>query len=153
MADPTDIARNEVEFYEPYLLITDDSMIIREIIKDLALQYGLRVVGEAANGQEAIDAFARLHPDVVTMDLVMPTFDGLHGLRGIRELDGQACVLMVSAIDQKEVCQEAVQLGAAAFVTKPFNRKVLVTALQTLFDKQTAINVAETPMAIVGSQS
>ena len=85
------------------LLITDDSMIIREMIKDVAVQHGWEVVGEATNGQEAIDAFARLHPDVVTMDVVMPEFDGLHGLRGIRHLDQQARVLIVSAIDQKDV--------------------------------------------------
>ncbi len=135
------------------LLITDDSMIIREMIKEVALQHGWDVVGEAANGQEAIDAFARLHPDAVTMDLVMPMFDGLHGLRGIRELDAQARILVVSAIDQKEVWNEAAQLGAAGFVIKPFDRECLAKSLQALFDGGCATSEPKAIKTLAGSQS
>jgi two-component system chemotaxis response regulator CheY len=135
------------------LLITDDSMIIREMIKDVALQQGWEVVGEAANGQEAIDAFARLRPDVVTMDVVMPEFDGLHGLRGIRGLDHQARVLIVSAIDQKEVWKEALQLGAADCVIKPFNRDRLTRALRALFDDARGTAESDATNTLVGGQS
>jgi two-component system chemotaxis response regulator CheY len=126
------------------LLITDDSMIIREMIKEIALENGWQVVGEATDGQQAIDAFAKLRPDVVTMDLVMPDFDGLHGLRGIRVIDPSARVLIVSAIDQKEIVDELLRLGAAEIIVKPFNRNLLQRALQALFDRAT---VGSTPRA------
>ncbi len=116
----------------PTLLITDDSMIVREMIKDLALELGWQVVGEATNGQEAIDRFRELRPDVTTLDLVMPEFDGLHALAGIRAIDDQAKVLIVSAIDQAAVLREAVRSGAADFIVKPFDKARAKRALKLL---------------------
>ena len=72
------------------LLVTDDALIIRQIIKDMAASAGWEVVGEATNGQEAIDRYRELRPDAVTLDLVMPEHDGLHALHGIMEFDPQA---------------------------------------------------------------
>ncbi len=69
------------------LLVTDDALIIRQIIKDMVVNAGWEVVGEAANGQEAIDRYRELRPDAVTLDLVMPEHDGLHALHGIMEFD------------------------------------------------------------------
>jgi two-component system chemotaxis response regulator CheY len=116
----------------PTLLVTDDSMIIREMIKDLATELGWQVVGEASNGQEAIERFRELRPDVTTLDLVMPEFDGLHALAGIRAIDDQAKVLIVSAIDQTAVLKEAVRKGAADFIVKPFDRRRAQRALSLL---------------------
>ena len=132
----------------PTLLVTDDSMIIREMIKDVALDNGWEVVGEAANGQEAIDRFSQLRPDVVTLDLVMPMFDGLHALRGIRQLDPSACIVIVSAIDQKEVWEEALRLGAASLVVKPFKSRSLPASIACVVRKPTphsVLGVAECP--------
>lgn len=114
------------------LLITDDSMIIRELIKDAAAESGWHVVAEAANGQEAIDRYRELQPTAVTLDLVMPQYDGLHALKGIRGLDPDARVLIVSAIDQAGVLKEAIQCGAADFIVKPFEKNRLRAALQIL---------------------
>ena len=112
------------------LLVTDDALIIREMIKDTATDAGWRVVGEAANGQQAIEQYQRLRPDAVTLDLVMPEFDGLHALRGILALDPQARVVVVSALEQKNVLMDAFKIGAADFVVKPFDRKALVATLE-----------------------
>lgn len=117
---------------ENTLLVTDDSMIIREMIKDVAVEAGWRIVGEAADGQEAIDRYRTLRPTAVTLDLVMPEFDGLHGLKGIRAFDPDAQVLLVSAIDQKPVLKEAIAYGAADFIVKPFEKARLTAALQAL---------------------
>lgn len=116
------------------LLVTDDSMIIRELVKDVARRDGWEIVGEAADGQQAIEKYEKLRPDGVTLDLVMPNFDGLHALRGIRALDSLAKVLVVSAIDQTDVLREAVKLGAADFVVKPFDDLRLQKALDLLTD-------------------
>jgi len=114
------------------LLIADDALIIRQIIKDLATAAGWEVVGEAANGQEAIDRYRELHPDAVTLDLVMPEHDGLHALHGIMEFDPAAKVLVVSALEQRGVLKEAIKAGAADFVAKPFDKQSLQATLEQL---------------------
>ncbi len=111
------------------LLITDDALIIREMIKDAALSAGWEIVGEADNGQKAIDLYRELRPDVCTLDLVMPEYDGLHALRGIREFDPNAQIVVVSALNQKNVLKQAFKLGAADFIVKPFDKKLLIKTI------------------------
>ena len=89
------------------LSVTDDAIIIREMIKDAAVAAGWEIVAEACNGQEAIDVYLEHKPDVCTLDLVMPKYDGLHALRGIMRADPHAKVIVVSALDQKNVLHEA----------------------------------------------
>jgi len=115
------------------LLITDDALIIRQIIKDMAASAGWEVVGEASNGQEAIDRYRELRPDAVTLDLVMPEHDGLHALHGIMEFDPEAKVLVVSALEQRGVLKNAFKAGAADFVSKPFEKQSLQASLEQLF--------------------
>jgi len=120
------------------LLITDDAEIMREIIKDVATQAGWEIAGFAQNGQEAIDKYKELRPDAVTLDLVMPVYDGLHALRGILAYDANATVLVVSALDQKNVLKEAFKTGATDFLVKPFDKADLVSALNTHASGQAA---------------
>ena len=114
------------------LLVTDDALIIRELIKDAATDAGWEIAGEATNGQEAIDRYTELKPDAMTLDLVMPEYDGLHGLRGVIQNDPKANVVVVSALDQKNVLKEAFQIGAADFLVKPFDKRVLVETLEQI---------------------
>ena len=114
------------------LLVTDDAIIIREMIKDAARENGWEIAGEATNGQEAIDRFSELRPDAVTLDLVMPQYDGLHALRGIMQLDPDARVLVVSALDQTAVLKDALKLGASDFVVKPFEKSRVLGALDKI---------------------
>ncbi len=114
------------------LLITDDAVIIREMIKDIAAAAGWQVVGEAADGQTAIERFRELRPAACTLDLVMPGYGGLHALRGIRQIDPEAKVVVVSALDQKKVLMEALRAGAADFVVKPFAKTDLIDTLNQL---------------------
>jgi two-component system chemotaxis response regulator CheY len=111
------------------LLVADDAMIIRQIIKDMATAAGWTVVAEAANGQEAIEHYRQLRPDLVTLDLVMPEHDGLYALRGIMDFDPRAKVLVVSALEQRGVLKDAIKAGAADFVSKPFDRQSLQSIL------------------------
>lgn len=114
------------------LLVADDAMIIRQIIKDMAMNAGWEVVGEAANGQEAIDRYRELKPDAVTLDLVMPEHDGLHALHGIMAFDPEAKILVVSALEQRGVLKDAIKAGAADFVAKPFDKRNLQATLDQL---------------------
>ena len=115
------------------LLVVDDAMIIREKIKDAAINDGWEIVGEGANGQEAIELYQAHQPDVMTIDLVMPEFDGLHGLRGVVKDDPNAKILVVSALDQTDILKEAIRLGASDFVVKPFDENRLVQAIDTIY--------------------
>ncbi len=114
------------------LMVTDDAIIIREIIKDIATSAGWSIVGEAANGRDAAELYDRERPDACTLDLVMPEYDGLYALREIIKLDSDARVVVVSALDQKSVLKEALRAGASDFVVKPFDRQVLIETLEQL---------------------
>lgn len=104
------------------LLIVDDAMLMRRMIRDVALEAGWEVVGEAKDGREGVDLFGQLRPDLVTLDVVMPEMGGLDALRLIREIDPEARVVMVTALDQKATIEEAIRAGALDFIVKPFER-------------------------------
>jgi len=112
------------------VLIVDDAMIMRLRIREIAEQAGWEVVGEAATGQQAVDDYSTLKPTLVTMDIVMPTMDGVEALRTIRALDPQARVCMVSAVNQRDKLMECIQLGAIDFIVKPFDKTRLLTFFQ-----------------------
>ena len=117
------------------LLIADDNSVMRQIIRSTVSAKGWQVVGEATNGQQAIDSYVELKPDAVTMDLVMPGHDGLHGLAGIIRHDPAARVLIVSALDQTDVLKQAFHAGATDFIVKPFDRKGLIDVLDRMVGK------------------
>ena len=104
------------------LLIVDDALIMRMRIREIAVKSGWEVVGEAASGEEAIELFLKVVPDLVTMDIVMPSMDGVEALRAIRALAPRARVCMVSAVNQSAKLGECVRLGAIDFIVKPFER-------------------------------
>ncbi|MCR4411248.1 MAG: response regulator [Thermoguttaceae bacterium] len=114
------------------LLVTDDAVIIREMIKDAARGAGWTIAGEAGDGIEAVERFRELRPDAVTLDLVMPRRGGIETLREMLAIDPTARVVVVSALEQKSILRQAFQIGAADFLVKPFDRKTLVQTLDAL---------------------
>ncbi len=112
------------------LLVADDAAIVREKIKDAARQVGWEIVGEARNGKEALERYTELHPTAMTLDLVMPEYDGIYALREILTLDPNAKVIVVSALGQKNILKDAFKLGAADFVVKPFDKHALTNTLE-----------------------
>jgi len=111
------------------LLVVDDATILRLQIKDAAAGAGWEIVGEACNGREAVDCYAKHRPAAVTLDLVMPEYDGLYALRNIMAIDPKAKVVIVSALGQKSVLRDAFKLGASDFIVKPFDAEALVHTL------------------------
>ena len=117
------------------LLIIDDAAIVRERIGEAARAAGWEVVGEAVNGKEGVERYAELRPSVVTLDLVMPEYDGMYALREILALDPAAKVVAVSALGQKNVLREAFRLGAVDFVVKPFENRDLTAVLEQFVEE------------------
>ena len=102
------------------ILIVDDALFMRNMLRDIFTRAGFQVVGEAANGVEAVDRYRQLNPDLVTMDIVMPLKSGIEALQEIKAADEAARVVMVSALGQDSLVVEAVQAGARDFIVKPF---------------------------------
>lgn len=112
------------------LLVVDDALFMRRLIRGMAAEAGWEVAAEASNGQEAVSLYERLRPDLVTMDIVMPTMGGLEALRKIRALDPEARVVMITALDQKQALMESIRDGAVDFIVKPFERERVVALLR-----------------------
>ncbi len=113
------------------VLICDDSLLMRKLVADTLIDAGWEVVAEAVDGQQAIERFKESRPDVVTMDLVMPGFDGIYGLQGIRAIDPTAKVVIVSAINQTQLISESIRKGAHDFIAKPFLPEQLQATMDT----------------------
>ena len=101
------------------VLVVDDSVFMRDIIKDIFAAGGFSVVGEAGNGVEAVEKYKELKPDLVTMDLVMPYRNGIDATREILRGDARALVVMCSALGQETMVMEAIEAGAVDFIVKP----------------------------------
>lgn len=111
------------------LLITDDAAFMRMTLKKMVTDAGYEVVGEAENGQQAIDLYNEHRPDLVTMDITMPEMNGIEALEGIKSLDPNAKVLMCSAMGQQNMVVDAIQKGAIDFIVKPFDETRIKEAL------------------------
>ena len=114
------------------LLVVDDALFMRKLISGVAAEAGWEVAGEATNGEEAVILYSRLKPDLVTMDLVMPVMGGLEALRKIREVDPNAQVVVVTALDQKQSLMDSIRDGAIDFIVKPFERERVLNLLHKL---------------------
>lgn len=112
------------------VLIVDDLAFIKIVLRDILEKSGFRVVGEASNGEEAITMYQDKRPDVVLMDITMPGMDGLTALKRIREIDGQARVIICSALGQQRLIVQAIQLGALDFIVKPFQPQRVISSLK-----------------------
>lgn len=114
------------------ILVVDDAAFMRMMIRDILAKEGYSI-HEAVNGRDAVEKYAELQPDLVTLDITMPEVDGISALRAIREADPGARVLMVSAMGQQRMIVEALEAGALDFLVKPFQpAKVLETVKKCL---------------------
>ncbi len=105
------------------ILVVDDALFMRNMLKDIFVRAGFEVVGEAANGAEAVERCWELRPDLVTMDIVMPLKSGIDALQEITARQPDVRVVMCSALGQESLVIEAVQAGAKDFIVKPFKEE------------------------------
>lgn len=108
------------------VMIVDDALFMRSMLKDIFVRAGYEIVAEAENGEAALELYQASRPDLVTMDIVMPKKSGIEALKEIMASDPEACVVMVSALGQDSLVLEAIESGAKDFIVKPFKEdKVL----------------------------
>jgi two-component system, chemotaxis family, chemotaxis protein CheY len=116
----------------PRVLIVDDSRLARATVRKYILEAGFEVAGEAGNGREALELYAQLSPDLVTLDVTMPEMDGLTAFREIRKRDPDAVVLLVTSLDQRFIAEEVAHDPRGGFIPKPFSSYDLITAAKKL---------------------
>ncbi|TVY10645.1 response regulator [Paenibacillus cremeus] len=112
------------------ILIVDDAAFMRMMIRDILTKNGYEVCGEANDGAQAIEKFKELRPDLITMDITMPEMDGIQALKEIKKIDGNAKVIMCSAMGQQAMVIDAIQAGAKDFIVKPFQADRVIEAIK-----------------------
>jgi two-component system, chemotaxis family, chemotaxis protein CheY len=118
------------------ILIVDDSKLSRSMVKQILLEEPY-IILEARDGDEALELFTREKPDLVLLDLTMPGMNGLDVLTRIREINGGAKIIIATADVQEMTRKEAKKLGAAAYVTKPFQADELRGLIEKLGEENT----------------
>lgn len=133
------------------ILIVEDQRIVREGLRAvLEDEDEIAIVGEAANGQEAIELFTRLQPDVVLMDLQMPVVDGPEATRRIRELAPDARILVLTTYATDEFIFKALRAGARGYLLKDASVDELLGAIRSVHAGQTLLAPAVAARLVVG---
>lgn len=108
------------------VLIVDDSVYMRSLIKTALTGNGHEIVGEAADGESAINMALELDPDLITLDNILPDMMGLEILKVLKEEGVTSKVIMVSAVGQQTVVNKGKELGAEEYIVKPFTPEALL---------------------------
>src|SRR6056297_3029457 len=114
-------------------IVVDDSSFQRNIVTN-TIENWFDVIGTATNGREAIEVFKEKHPEVVTMDIMMPEMNGIEALAEIKELSPETTVVMVTSVSQNEKMREAARAGADGYVTKPVDTEALREEFDDVLD-------------------
>ncbi|MFW5762474.1 MAG: response regulator [Cyclobacteriaceae bacterium] len=114
------------------VLVVDDSLYMRTVIKDALVAAGYDVVGQAANGESAIDLSLELQPDLITLDNILPDMLGLDILKVLKSEELKSKVIMISAVGQQSVIDEGITLGADDYIVKPFTNEQLIEKINKI---------------------
>ena len=114
------------------ILVVDDAAFMRMMIKDTLKKNGYEDLIEAADGQQAVDAYNEHKPDLVIMDITMPNKDGLEALKEIKSNHPDAKIVMCSAMGQESMVIEAIKTGAKDFIVKPFKADRVIKTVTTI---------------------
>ncbi|MEY3094565.1 MAG: response regulator [Actinobacteria bacterium] len=116
------------------ILVAEDETLIRMDLVEMLREAGYDVVGEATNGQEAIELAENLRPDIAILDVKMPVLDGISAAEKIIDI---APVLMLTAFSQRDLVERARDAGAMAYVVKPFTINDLVPSIEIAISRHT----------------
>jgi len=120
---------------ERSVLVVDDSLITVRKISQLIEDLGYRVVGTALNGEEAVERFRELSPDLVTVDITLPDISGIEVVKRILKLAPDALVVMITSHGQEQMVIESIDAGAKGYVMKPVKSEILRETMENVFVK------------------
>lgn len=114
------------------VLIVDDNDMTRETLRVILRYDGYNVVGEAHDGDSALEMATRLTPDIILLDVIMPKVSGVEALKSIRMVMRDVFVLMVTANKDQDTISEVVKYGISGYIIKPFNAKKVLDTIQAI---------------------
>ena len=115
------------------ILVVDDALFMRNLIKGILTKNGYEVCGEGANAIEAVELYKKLKPDMMTLDIVMPKMEEMDGITAVKQImtmDSRANIVVVSALAERRLVEEALSFGAKDFVVKPFTAEKLLEVVR-----------------------
>ncbi|HWI54841.1 MAG TPA: response regulator [Desulfobacteria bacterium] len=113
----------------PKVLLVDDAAFMRMRCAKLLTENGYSV-DEAENGQEAVEKYQAIKPDLVLMDITMPIMDGLTAVAEIKKVDPDAKIVMCSALGQQNTVMSAIKAGAKDFIVKPYQPEKILSTIK-----------------------
>lgn len=116
------------------ILVVDDAAFMRLVLKDILKNLGYSNIIEASDGLMAIEQYKKFKPDLVTMDVNMPKMDGVQALKQIIKINPMAKIIMVTAVEQRYIVQEAIRNGAKDYIVKPFDRAMVGTVIERVLN-------------------
>lgn len=117
------------------VMIVDDALFMRTMLRDIFVEAGWQIVAEAESGEQAINDYRLYQPDIVTMDVVMPEMSGIDALRQILSFDSAARIVVCSALGQKHLIIDALQAGAKDFIVKPFKTEQVLEVVERVISE------------------
>ena len=114
------------------VLIIDDNKLIRNLIKSLLENEGYQVIGATNRGKQAIHMAEELHPDLITLDNLLPDILGIDIVKELKDINKNAKIIIVSALRQEIVIEQALDLGADSYLMKPFTSTELLDSVKQI---------------------
>ncbi|MEA2034663.1 MAG: response regulator [Euryarchaeota archaeon] len=114
------------------ILVVDDTMFMRTLLKNILFSGSHDIIGEAENGEDAVEQYKKLKPDLVTMDIVMPKMNGIEALKAIKAFDPSAKVVMCTAVGQEQMVKLAIKTGARGYIIKPFQAPKVIEEVNNI---------------------
>ncbi len=117
------------------ILIVDDSLMMRKILRKILVNAGHEVVSEAVNGEQALVSYPQCQPELVTMDITMPGLSGIETIKRILQFDQAAKIIVVSALGQKHIVFDALKSGAKNFIVKPLSEEKILPVINMVLEQ------------------
>ncbi len=114
-------------------MVADDAPFVRELLKSAFQSFGCICVGEAEDGQEAVEVFQKTLPDLVLLDLIMPLKSGLDAVTEMKEIWSESVLIACTSLDQEPLLKKALNMGFNGFLVKPFTKNDLQDIMKTYF--------------------
>lgn len=118
------------------VILGEDDIDSMDVLSQFFQIHGLDVIGMGSNGKECIELYEQFHSDVVVMDVMMPDFDGFYGLEGIKKIDSDAIVIMITADLSEETREKLNNLNATKIFYKPLDFNKIAPSIEKLMDEK-----------------
>ncbi|MBN2406360.1 MAG: response regulator [Elusimicrobia bacterium] len=117
------------------ILIADDALVMRMMLRDILEAAGYEIAGEAGDKQETVDQYNKLKPDLALVDIVLDSnilYGGIRAIEEIKKSDPDARIIIISAVNQKKLLEEARKIGINSYISKPFEEEEVLSAVKNI---------------------